>query len=131
MDRVHCEAVGESERWTDQHTARCYQVVLGLLPLSFPSLSAHVWQTVGERQKGSDRRRVSVLQKSQSLLLLNHSTQPESNCVFFIYSYSPVQQCLCTSAYTLILTCSIYICLKLTHISHHISVCTSVHLPCY
>lgn len=32
-----------------------YQGVLGPLPLSFPSLSAHVWQTVGKRQKQTER----------------------------------------------------------------------------
>lgn len=38
-----------------RHTALCYQGVLGPLPLSFPSLSAHVWQTVGKRQEHRER----------------------------------------------------------------------------
>lgn len=67
------------------------------LPLSFPSLSAHVWQTVGKRQKKKkekkqrekrERGRANALQKSQSLLLLNHSTQ----CVYFTATVILLQQ---------------------------------------
>lgn len=51
MVRVICETESDRDEKKSeiQHTALCYQGVLGPLPLLFPSLSAYVWPTVGER----------------------------------------------------------------------------------
>lgn len=66
MGCVHRVSVW-GDRETDQPTTGCYQVVLGLLPPSFPSLSAHVWQTIGKKQRKSGRRRANMLQKIPKL----------------------------------------------------------------
>lgn len=52
-----------------EHTTLCYQGVLGPLPLSFPSLSAHVWQTVGKRGRNRqrERQRAAKIPKSAAL----------------------------------------------------------------
>lgn len=86
---VHCVSMW-GDRETDQPTTGCYLVVLGLLPPSFPSVSAQVWQTVGKRQRKSGRRKLQKNQKTKTQARCSLIIQHCFNLRLYICGYTPV-----------------------------------------